>query len=66
MQENLNRDIAQKTQQEVFAIARKTLADLASISLEEQSVNIFVDRLNELKNEEKKQFIEAFKSGSNS
>jgi len=35
MQENLNRDIAQKTQQEVFAIARKTLADLASQSLED-------------------------------
>lgn len=66
MQENLNRDIAQKTQQEVFAIARKTLADLASESLEEQSVNIFIKRLNDLKKEEKKHFAEAFKSGSNS
>lgn len=66
MQENLNRDIAQKTQQEVFAIARKTLADLASESLEEQSVNIFIKRLNDLKKEEKKHFVEAFKSGSNS
>lgn len=66
MQENLNRDIAQKTQQEVFAIARKTLEDLASESLEEQSVTIFIKRLNDLKKEEKKQFAEAFKSGSNS
>lgn len=65
MQENLNLDITQKTQQEVFAIARKTLADLASESLEEQSVNIFIKRLNDLKKEEKKQFVEAFKSGSN-
>ncbi|MCX6258058.1 MAG: F0F1 ATP synthase subunit B [Bacteroidia bacterium] len=65
MQENLNRDIAQKTQQEVFSIARKTLADLASISLEEQSANKFVKRINELTKEEKKQFIQAFKSGSN-
>jgi F-type H+-transporting ATPase subunit b len=65
MQENLNRDIAQKTQQEVFAIARKALTDLASIGLEEQSVNIFIKRLNDLKKEEKQQFIEAFKSGSN-
>lgn len=64
MQENLNRDIAQKTQQEVFAIARKTLADLASLSLEEQSANIFIKRLQDLKKEEKKQFTEAFKSGS--
>jgi F-type H+-transporting ATPase subunit b len=66
MQENLNRDIAQKTQQEVFAIARKTLADLASLSLEEQSANIFIKRLHDLKKEEKQQFIEAFKAGSNS
>ena len=65
MQENLNRDIAQKTQQEVFAIARKALTDLASLGLEEQSVNIFIKRLNDLKKEEKQQFIEAFKSGSN-
>jgi F-type H+-transporting ATPase subunit b len=61
MQENLNRDIAQKTQQEVFAIARKTLADLASLSLEEQSANIFIKRINDLKKEEKQQFIEALK-----
>ena len=64
MQENLNRDITQKTQQEVFAIARKTLNDLASLSLEEQTVNIFIKRLNDLKKEEKQQFIDAFKSGS--
>lgn len=65
MQENLDRDIVQKTQQEVFAIARKTLADLACLSLEEQSTNIFIKRLNELTNDEKKQFVEAFKKGSN-
>jgi F-type H+-transporting ATPase subunit b len=64
MQENLNRDLEQKTQHEVFEIARKTLADLASVSLEEQSANIFIKRINELKKEEKKQFIDAFKSGS--
>jgi len=65
MKENLKRDIAQKTQEEVFAIARKTLADLASLSLEEQSANIFIKRLHDLKKEEKKKFIEAFKAGSN-
>ncbi|MDD2799320.1 MAG: hypothetical protein PHV20_12070 [Bacteroidales bacterium] len=64
MQENLNRDIVQKTQEEVFAIARKTLADLASESLEEQTANIFIKRLNDLKKEEMKQFVEAFKSDS--
>jgi len=66
LQENLNRDIAQKTQQEVFAIARKTLADLSAVSLEEQSANVFIKRIQDLKKEEKKQFMEAFKAGSNS
>ena len=64
MQENLNHDIIQKTQQEVFAIARKTLADIASQSLEEQSTTLFIKRINELKKEEKQQFINAFKSES--
>lgn len=59
-QDNLNRDIVQKTQKEVFAIARKTLEDLASLSLEEQSAHIFIKRLKELKKEEKKQFTETF------
>lgn len=64
MQENLNHDIVQKTQLEVFAIARKTLADLASQSLEEQSTTLFIKRLNDLKKDEKQQFIKAFKSES--
>ncbi len=59
-QENLNQEIAQKTQLEVFAIARKTLADLASQSLEEQAVTIFIKRLSALKAEEKKKFVSAF------
>lgn len=66
MQENLQLDIAQKIQQQVFALTRKLLGDLASESLEEQSVKVFVKRLTDLKSEEKKQFLAAFKSGSNS
>ena len=66
MQENLEHDIVQKTQEEVFAVARKTLRDLSSMSLEEQSVNIFINRLKESKNEEKKKLTKAFKAGSNS
>lgn len=65
MQENLNQDIVKKTQQEVFSIARKTLADLASLSLEEQTIIIFIKRLKDLGKEEKKKFIEAFKPVSN-
>ena len=66
MQENLEHDIVHKTQEEVFAITRKTLKDLASMSLEEQTVNIFINRLKESKNEEKKKLTKAFKAGSNS
>jgi len=65
MQENLEHDIAKKTQEEVFAVARKTLKDLSSMSLEEQSVNIFIGRLKESKNGEKKKLTKAFKAGSN-
>ncbi len=57
--------ITKKTQKVAFAIARKALTEIASESLEEQSVGIFIKRLNELKEEEKKKFIEAFKSNAN-
>ncbi|HEY4877217.1 MAG TPA: hypothetical protein VIH86_16690 [Puia sp.] len=63
--QNQNIEIAQKTQKEVFAITKKALTDLASLSLEEQSANTFIKRLNESKDEEKKQFIDAFKSNGN-
>ena len=58
-------EIAQKTQKEVFAITRKALTEIASESLEEQSVGTFIKRLNESKDEEKKKFIEAFNSNAN-
>ena len=64
VQDNLSAEIEQMMRKEVFAITRKTLTDLASVSLEEQSVNIFIKRLNELKDEERKQFILAFKPGT--
>jgi F-type H+-transporting ATPase subunit b len=63
--ENAQREMAQKMRQEVFAISRKALADLASVSLEEQSVTIFISKLNELDEAEKKQFLSSFKSNSN-
>jgi len=45
---NLLQTMAQRTQQEVFAIARKALADLAGTSLEERMVDIFIRRLHDL------------------
>jgi F-type H+-transporting ATPase subunit b len=64
LQENLNDQIAQKTKQEVFSITKKALAELASTNLEEQSVNVFIRQIKEIKNKEKTQFINAFQSDS--
>jgi F-type H+-transporting ATPase subunit b len=61
-QDAMNHEIMQKTRNEVFAITRKALADLASVSLEEQSGNMFIKRLNELSEEEKKKFKDAFQA----
>ncbi|MBF0315485.1 MAG: F0F1 ATP synthase subunit B [Oligoflexia bacterium] len=44
---NLHQSIVRRTQQEVFAIARKTLTDLAETSLEERMINVFIRRLHE-------------------
>ena len=65
MQEKLNHEIVQKTQNEVFSIARKVLNDLASSGMEEQATINFIKHINDLKKKEKEQFIEAFKSDSN-
>ena len=42
---NLSQAIRRRTQQEVFAIARKALTDLASASLEERMAETFIRRL---------------------
>jgi len=44
-QRNLSHEISRWTQKEVFAITRKTLADLAATSLEERMSEVFVGRL---------------------
>jgi F-type H+-transporting ATPase subunit b len=49
----LNQDITRRTQQEVFAIARKALTDLAATSLEERLGEVFTRRLRELDDEAK-------------
>lgn len=43
--QNLSGAITRRTQDEVFAIARKTLADLATTTLEEQFSEVFIRRL---------------------
>jgi F-type H+-transporting ATPase subunit b len=52
---NLDQAIARQTSAEVFAIARKVLADMANIPLEAQMMEAFIKRLRELNGEEKAQ-----------
>lgn len=49
--QGLSAEIANRTRIEVFAIARKTLMDLAGVSLEASMVEVFVHRLRELDDE---------------
>lgn len=59
---NLNQAITRRTQQEVFAIARKALTDLAATSLEERLCGVFIRRLYELDPKAKADFAEALKT----
>ena len=59
---NLNRGLRQRVQDEVFAIARKTLADLASASLDERMCETFVGRLRAVEGAERKRLADAFDS----
>ena len=45
---NLHQEISRKTEQEVFAIARRALKDLAGASLEESLTAVFIKRLHEM------------------
>ena len=59
---SLHEAIRRRTQQEVFAIARKALKDLAGTSLEARMVDVFVRRLHELSGEEKGKLAVALKA----
>jgi len=59
---NLNQAIASRTQQEVFAIARKALADLAGTNLEERLAEVFIRRLRALAGKAKESLAEALKT----
>lgn len=58
---NLNESIAQRTQSEVFAIARKALADLGDVSLEERVGAVFANRLRTMDVPAKSTLAEAMK-----
>ncbi|MBU0664683.1 MAG: F0F1 ATP synthase subunit delta [Proteobacteria bacterium] len=61
---NLNQVISLRAQQEVFAIARKVLTDLATTSLEERMGEMFAHRLQEMDGEAKAGLAEALKTKS--
>jgi len=54
---NLLQEIRRSVQQEVFAISRKVLIDLSGVNLEERMVDIFAQRLHDLNEEQRKQFV---------
>jgi F-type H+-transporting ATPase subunit b len=61
---NLNQAIRRRTQQEVFAIARKALTDLATTSLEERLGEVFTRRLREMDGHAKAGLADALKTAS--
>jgi F-type H+-transporting ATPase subunit b len=61
---DLRQDISRCTQQEVFAIARKALTDLATTSLEERLGEVFTRRLREMDDQTKADLAETLKTAS--
>ena len=61
---NLSQAICRRAQQEVFAIARKALTDLASASLEERMAEMFIRRLKAVDGKAKTGLGEALKAAS--
>jgi F-type H+-transporting ATPase subunit b len=61
---SLSEAICRQTRQEVFAIARKALMDLATISLEERLAEVFTRRLQEMDGKAKADLAETLKSAS--
>lgn len=61
---NLNHAVRVRTQQEVFAIARKALSDLASTSLEERLGDVFIRRLREMDGRDKAGLAKALETAS--
>ena len=60
--QNLNQAISRQTQQAVFAITRKALTDLGTVSLEERLGEVFTRRLHELNGSAKTTLAQALKT----
>jgi len=55
-QKSLSTHIQQRTQEEVFSIARKTLMDLADVTLEDRILKVFIHKISEISFVEKTDF----------
>ena len=55
--------IARKPTEAVFNISGKVISDLATVSLEEQSIKVFMKKIQDLNNDEKIKFKKAFNAG---
>jgi F-type H+-transporting ATPase subunit b len=65
-EQNLHQTIRSQVEQEVFAITRKTLKDLATVSLEERMSDVFTRRLREMDGKLKDGLAQGLKSAANS
>ncbi len=63
-QKSLRESLGRRARDEVFAIARKALVDLAGVSLEQRACEVFTSRLRELDDNSKAILGEAMKSAS--
>jgi len=55
-QHNLEHEINQRTQQEVFYVARKALQDLSDVELETQITQMFIKKFEQLSLQQRQQF----------
>jgi F-type H+-transporting ATPase subunit b len=60
--DNLHQSISHLAKEAVFSIVRKTLSDLASVSLEARVVELFTNRLREMDDQAKKTLGEALRN----
>lgn len=62
--QTLQQSIAQRSQDEIFAIARKVLAELADATLEDRMTEVFFQRLRQLDAPAKSELVKALKISS--
>jgi F-type H+-transporting ATPase subunit b len=61
--EELGRQLSVRAQAEVFALSRKALSELAGASLEDQMVDVLIERLRAMLDEQKQELVRATAAG---